>query len=153
MRKFLVLFSGLAFVAAAVAGCGDKLQQSLTRQQTQATAAKPVDYATLLSALRAAGVRAERGDEVEQPFLPLKGTMIKIGQEDVQVFQYSDAAQVAAQAARISPDGGTVGTSKIRWIGSPHFYKQDKLLVLYLGEDGKVLKALEAILGRQFAGK
>ncbi len=140
-------------MAAALTGCGDRLQQSLPRQQEQAPAGKPADYATLLSALRAAGVRAQRGDEVEQPFLSLKGTMIKIGEEDVQVFQYSDAAQVAAQAARISPDGGTVGTSKIRWIGSPHFYKQDKLLVLYLGEDGKVLKALEAILGRQFAGK
>jgi len=139
-------------MAAALTGCGDRLQESLPRQ-AQAPAGKPADYATLLSALRAAGVRAQRGDEVEQPFLSLRGTMIKIGEEDVQVFQYSDAAQVAAQAARISPDGGTVGTSKIRWIGSPHFYKQDKLLVLYLGEDGKVLKALEAVLGRQFAGK
>lgn len=79
--------------------------------------------------------------------------MIKIGDQDVQVFQYVDAAQVEAQAARVSPDGDTVGTSKIRWIGSPHFFKQDKLLILYLGEDEKVLKALEAVLGRQFAGK
>ena len=140
-------------MAAALTGCGDRLQQSLPRQQAQSPAAKAADYASLLSALRAAGVRAERGEEVEQPFLSLKGKIIKIGDQDVQVFQYPDAAQVEAQAALVSPDGSTVGTSKIRWIGSPHFYKQGKLFVLYLGDDGKVLKALDAVLGQQFAGK
>ena len=140
-------------MAAALTGCGDRLQQSLPRQQAQSPAGKAADYASLLGVLRAAGVRAERGEEVEQPFLSLKGKMIKIGDQDVQVFQYSDAAQVDAQAALVSSDGSTVGTSKIRWIGSPHFYKKGKLFVLYLGDDDKVLKALDAVLGRQFAGK
>jgi len=153
VRKFFPLISGLAIMAAALTGCGDKLQQSLPRQQAQSPAGKAADYASLLSALRAAGVRAERGEEVEQPFLSLKGKMIKIGDQDVQVFEYSEAAQVDAQAALVSSDGRTVGTNKIRWIGSPHFYKKGKLFVLYLGDDDKVLKALDAVLGRQFAGK
>ena len=79
--------------------------------------------------------------------------MIKLHGEDVQVFQYPNAAAVEAEAARVSRDGSTVGTTKLHWIGPPHFYKQGRLLVLYVGDESKVLKALEAVLGRQFAGK
>jgi hypothetical protein len=91
--------------------------------------------------------------EVEQPFLSVAGTMIKVQDEDVQVFQYSSAAEMEAQAALISRDGTAVGTRKIHWIGSPHFFKQGRVLVLYVGQDKKVEKALEAVLGRQFAGQ
>lgn len=79
--------------------------------------------------------------------------MIKVHGEEVQVFQYPHAAAADAQAALVSPDGSAVGTSKILWVGPPHFFKQGKLLVLYVGDNGKVLKALEAALGRPFAGK
>lgn len=79
--------------------------------------------------------------------------MIKVYGEDVQVFQYRSAAQAASQAAAVSADGGTVGTAKIQWAGAPHFYRTGKLLVLYVGEDRRVLKVLQAVLGAQFAGK
>lgn len=79
--------------------------------------------------------------------------MIKVRGEDVQVFQYSNAAAMDAQAALVSLDGSAVGTTKLHWVGAPHFYKKGKLLVLYVGDHDKVLKALEAVLGPQFAGK
>ncbi len=79
--------------------------------------------------------------------------MLKIGGEDIQVFRYSHAAAADAEAAQVSRDGNAVGTSKLHWIGSPHFYKKGKLLVLYVGDNITVLKALDAVLGRQFAGK
>ena len=153
MRKFFSLISLLSVVAASATGCGEKLPEIPPSKQAAVPAGRATDYASLLGDLRTAGVRAEPGGEVEQPFLSIEGKMIKIGDEDVQVFQYSEAAQADAQAALVSPDGSTVGTSKIRWIGSPHFYKRGKLLVLYLGDDAKVIKALDAALGRQFAGK
>ena len=79
--------------------------------------------------------------------------MIKVSGEDVQVFQYINAAAADAEAALVSPDGSAVGTSKLHWVGPPHFYKQGKLLVLYVGDNAKVLKALETALGRPFAGQ
>jgi hypothetical protein len=79
--------------------------------------------------------------------------MFKVQGEDVQVFEYSSAAELEAQAGLISRDGTTVGTTKIHWIGSPHFFKQERALVLYVGDDRNVLKSLEAVLGRQFAGQ
>ncbi len=111
------------------------------------------DTLTLLNALRALGIQVERVGEVEQPFLSVTGSMVQVNGEDVQVFAYPSAAKMEAQAARIALDGGTIGTSKIHWIGAPHFFKQGKLLVLYVGENGAIVRDLEAVLGRQFAGK
>jgi hypothetical protein len=112
-----------------------------------------MDRARLIESLRAAGAPVKRAGPVEQPFLSVGGTMIKVYGEDVQVFQYRSPAATEQQAAAISPDGGTIGTTKIHWIGLPHFYKNGRVLVLYLGDEPKVLKALEAVLGPQFAGK
>ncbi|HEX9444549.1 MAG TPA: hypothetical protein VGA73_10530 [Candidatus Binatia bacterium] len=111
------------------------------------------DYASFIDTLRASGVSVEPEGDVEQPFFSVQGMMIKVRGEDVQVFQYSSAAAADAEAAPISRDGGAVGTTKPHWIGAPHFYKKEKLLVLYIGDNDGVLKALEGALGRQFAGK
>ena len=79
--------------------------------------------------------------------------MIKVHGEDVQVFEYANAAAADAEAAPISRDGMSVGTRKIFWVGPPHFFKQGRLLVLYVGENEKVLGTLAAVMGPQFAGR
>ncbi|MFH0343847.1 MAG: hypothetical protein ACHBNF_17390 [Chromatiales bacterium] len=115
---------------------------------------KPVtDYPSLIDNLRAAGIIVKPEGEVVQPFFSVKGKIIKVGGEDVQVFQYSHETETDAQAIQVSPDGSTVGTTKIHWFGPPHFYKREKLLVLYVGDNEKVLKALEDVLGQQVAGQ
>ena len=90
---------------------------------------------------------------MEQPFFPVSGRLMEVHGEEVQVFQFADAVEVKAQAARISPTGTAIGTTKVQWIGPPHFYRTDRLLVLYVGGSGRVLKALETVLGPQFAGQ
>ena len=110
------------------------------------------DYASLVANLRAADARVEPGGKIDQPFLSVKGRLIKVNGEEVQVFQYRNAVQTDAQAALVSRNGRTVGTTKVHWLGPPHFYKREKLLVLYIGGNDQVLKVLEATLGRQFAG-
>lgn len=111
------------------------------------------DHASLLNKLRVAGVSVEPAGTVEQPFLSVSGKMIKVHGEDVQIFEYSSSTAMETETARIAPDGSGAGTRKIFWAAPPHFYKQGKVLVLYVGDNGKVKKILEAILGRQFAGQ
>jgi len=103
--------------------------------------------------LHAAGITVKLGGDVVQPFFSVQGKIIKIHGEDAQVFQYANEAETDAQSALVSPDGSAVGTSMLSWIGPPHFFKRGKLLVLYVGDNDKVLKALESALGRQFAGQ
>ena len=143
----------LLLLAVTSATCGGDLPVSTQAQQGKVAAGPVTDYASLIDKLRTAGVSVEPAGEVEQPFLSIIGKMIKLYDEDVQVFQYSSAAEMEAQAAPISRDGMAVGTRKIFWVGPPHFFKQGRLLVLYVGDNDKVLKALEAVLGRQFAGQ
>ena len=73
--------------------------------------------------------------------------------DDVQIFEYETAADADAEAALISPDGSTIGTSMITWVSTPHFYKKEKLIVIYIGEKPEVIKGLEEALGKQFAGR
>lgn len=140
-----LLAVGLILVAAAgPVACGTGLSAS----------DQPVtDYVSLIKNLGAAGAPVEDEGEVEQPFFAVKGRVIKVHGEHVQVFEYRSAADTDAQAALVSPSGSAVGTMKPHWMGPPHFYKKARLLVLYIGDNARVLATLEALLGRQFAGQ
>jgi len=109
------------------------------------------DYVSLVDALRAAGATVEPKTELEQPFFSVKGQMITVNGNNVQVYEYQDAA--AAEAQLISPDGSTVGTTKITFVALPHYYKAGKLIVLYVGQDRDLLGLLKDVLGSQFAGR
>ncbi len=153
MRLNQLCIGLLCAVAVGSATAGEKSPGSNQVQQKQLQRGPVTDSASFINSLRAAGAGAQAAGEVEQPFFSVTGQMVKVHGEDVQVFQFANPAAADAEAAPISPDGMGVGTSKIHWIGSPHFYKKEKLLVLYVGDNQKVLKTLEAQLGRQFAGK
>ena len=151
-RLFLSV-TGLLCVAAVGSATGGGKSPGTDQAQQKPSKSGPVtDYPSLIKSLRALGAGATAVGEVDQPFFSIRGGMIKVHTEDVEVFQYVTAAAVDAEAAPISHDGMTVGIRKIHWIGSPHFFKKGKLRVLYVGDNGKVLGSLEAVLGQQFAG-
>jgi len=152
--KLFLIAIWLVLISGGSTACGGTPPVSKPAQAGKSGDAIVTDYSSLVANLRASGVPVEAdGEEVDQPFLSVPGRIIKVHGEHVQVFQYSSATETDAQAALVSPDGRTVGTAKPFWIGPPHFFKKGKLLVLYLGDNGKVLKALETVLGPQFAGK
>jgi hypothetical protein len=110
------------------------------------------DYVSLIDNLRAADATVNPAGEVSQPFFSVKGQVIKVNGEDVQVFEYIDKAAAEAEAKLVSPDGSSIGTSMVSWIAPPHFYRAGRIIVLYVGESGSVLDALESVLDSQFAG-
>lgn len=111
------------------------------------------DYVSLIDQLRTAGATVELAGAVSQPFFSVKGQVIKVNGEDVQVFEYTDAAAAEAEAATVSPDGGSIGISMVTWVAAPHFYKTGKLIVLYVGDNQTIITTLETALGPQFAGR
>ena len=92
-------------------------------------------------------------ERVEQPFLFVKGQIIRIDEQDVQVFEYRTTHAAELDANKIDRTGSSTTTSMPMWIAPPHFFKTGRLIVLYVGEDQSVLQALVDILGPQFAGK
>jgi hypothetical protein len=111
------------------------------------------DYVSLVDTLRAAGATVEPKTELEQPFFSVKGQMITVNGNDVQVYEYQDADAADAEAQLVSPDGSTVGTTKITFVAPPHYYKAGKLIVLYVGQNGDLLDLLEDVLGSPFASR
>ena len=146
----------IGWVVVVTVGCatgGEKSIKSDQAQSKQSNGEPVTDYPSLIKSLRASGAGAAVVGDVEQPFFSIKGVMIKVYGEDVQVFQYANAAVADAEAAPISRDGMAVGMRKIFWVGAPHFFRKEKILVLYVGDNEKVLQSLTAVLGEQFAGR
>ena len=114
---------------------------------------KPTDLARLIDELRATGATASLSKErISQPFFSARGRIIHLNGQVVWVFSYASGTTAEKEAARISSDGMTIGHSKPSWLGTPHFYRQRRLIVLYLGDDSSILESLRRVLGQQFAG-
>ncbi len=120
---------------------------------TKEEPAKPAtDYASLVDNLRTAGATVEPAGEIIQDFFSVRAQVIKVNGDDVQVFEYSDKTAADTEAALVSPDGSSIGTSTPFWVGPPHFYKSGRIVVLYIGENNSVVNMLQNVLGNQFAG-
>ena len=76
-----------------------------------------------------------------------------VGTETIQMYEYADAKAMATDTSKVSPDGGSVGTSMMSWVGPPHFFKKGRILVLYVGNDQKTVDVLASAMGPQFAGR
>jgi hypothetical protein len=108
------------------------------------------DKASLIASLEKSGLTVTEEGSVEQPFLSVTGTSLKVDSEYIQVFEYPDEAAAQKDAAKIAPDGSIEGY-RIDWLGPPHFYRVGSMIVIYPGTDQKVLTALETALGKPFA--
>jgi hypothetical protein len=153
-------FVSLLFMALLVTACGESAQATVapTRPVEGPTPTAPVpnepdpDDVSLVAALQSADAPVERMGEVTQPFFAVTGQLLKVFDGEVQVFEYESETAAREQAALVSPDGSSVGTSMMSWVATPHFYHEGKWLVLYVGDDRAVIELLDTVLGRQFAG-
>ncbi len=110
------------------------------------------DYTRLVEDLKSTSTSAEPGESISQPFFTPQGQVIKLNDEDVQVFEYVSEEEVLKEAMRVSANGSSVGTTMITWIDTPHFYQSGKIIVLYVGNTPQVIEILTEVLGPQFAG-
>ena len=92
------------------------------------------------------------GEVLNQPFFSASSRVVEVNGERVEVIDYGDAAALEDEADRISPDGSSVGTTMMMWVGPPHFFWTESLIVLYVGESPTVIDALAKVMGPQFAG-
>ena len=93
------------------------------------------------------------GEVVSEGIFSVDGSVLEINGERVQVMDYGDAADLEDEVAGISPDGSSVGTHMVMWIGPPHFFRTETAIVLYVGESPTVIEALTKVIGPQFAGR
>jgi hypothetical protein len=82
---------------------------------------------------------AVANERVSQPFFSVPGRVTNINGAAVQVFEYSTPSAADVQASRVSADGAMIGTSKPSWMATPHFFKNGKLIVLYVGRNQTIV--------------
>jgi len=108
----------------------------------------------LVRALQQQGATVTRAGSLPQssyPFLSVSAQLLQVNGADVQVFEYASATRADSDASKVSPTGSPIGQSQVSWMDTPHFYKRDRLIVLYVGHSADVLRMLEAVLGAAFA--
>lgn len=108
----------------------------------------------LVNALRAKQLNVSVGGETS----PQRNGYFSVSSRDVTVsgallkaFEYETAGQADADAALISVDGQPNPTSQIGWISAPHYYKQGRLIVLYVGCAKNILQPLDELIGPAIA--
>ncbi len=157
MKRYLALISIFFMLTAWSTGCAGQQPPAsppLSPPPPVVSHGGPVtDYVSLIDNLRAAGATVEPAGEVTQPFFSVKGNVITVNGGRVQVFEYADTAAADTEAALVSPDGSSIGTTMVGWVAAPHFYKTGRLIALYVSDDTAVINVLEAVLGTQFAGR
>lgn len=115
------------------------------------------DQTSLIEHFRSLGYTVEEVGPIEQPFLQGAGTMLRISggslqqPAEIQVFNYESADAAESDASQIGPDGNP-RTAMITWIATPHFFRSEQVIALYIGDDQAVVDLLTQALGPQFAG-
>jgi hypothetical protein len=136
-------FLALAFLA--LTSCG----------RSEVTGPTPLtSIESLVAALHAQGAAVSRGAALipeSHPYFSGEAQTLLVNGENVIVFEYANRAAAEGDVAQVSPTGSGIGQSLITWIGPPHFYHRDTLIVLYVGSDAAVLGPLTAVLGEPFA--
>lgn len=111
------------------------------------------NFDDLVSRLESEGLLVELSGEISQEFFSVKGKIIRADNEDLQVFEYSSKAKADEEIKLVSPDGSGIGTVMVTWIATPHFYRTDTMVILYIGDNEKIISSLNDIIGPQFAGR
>jgi hypothetical protein len=108
----------------------------------------------LIRALLQQGATVNRASTVPRssyPFFSVSAELLQVNGTDVQLFEYASAARADSDASKVSPTGSAIGQSQVSWMDTPHFYKRDRVIVLYVGHSADVLRMLEGVLGKPFA--
>jgi hypothetical protein len=108
----------------------------------------------LAQSLRREGLTVSTNGEIspsKNGFFTVPAHQLLVDGERVAGFEYPTAERAAAEAALISPDAQPNPQARITWVSRPQFYRQLRLIGLYVGCSSKILAALEKSLGTPIA--
>mgnify|MGYP001161140288 FL=1 len=106
---------------------------------------------SLIEKLQEEGLAVEKAGDVDQPFFSVKGQIIQVNDDVLQVFEYDDLPTTMMEAALVSPNATSVGNIQVEWLDTPHFYHNGKMIIIYLGNDEDLKQTLEKTIGYTFA--
>lgn len=115
--------------------------------------AGPTSSATLdrfVRALRQQGLQVSLAGQIPPEvnrFFSVPAQQIRVNDGQVNAFVYASAQDAATEAAAISAEGQPSPTTRVTWVSTPRFYRQDALIVLYVGCATEIVQALQMTVG------
>lgn len=107
-----------------------------------------------LADLANAGAQVEAAPgRITKPYLAAPGMIARVNGQPVQLFEYADAAALAADVAGLAPNASSVDGVPLVWAAAPHFWRQGGLLALAVSNDEALVDLISRVLGPQFAGR
>ena len=122
-------------------------REPVTSRGAGVTASQPGGLTELVQTLRGAGAMASTVGHFEQPFFSVRGVIVEVEGVSLLVMEYPSEAARWLEARQIAPDGMLIGTRPVTWANSPNFWTWGKTIVLYLGEDTRMVSLLNKVLG------
>jgi len=138
-------YAVILVAVASILGCDED-----PGRPTSVPGAAGPETSQLILALRDLGATAEVIDIVPQGsgLLSAPATRVQVNGATVFVFEFPGVAEADAEARRVP---GILAVT--HWIAAPHFFRGNRLIVLYVGTDSGVLTPLQRLLGPPFAGQ
>jgi hypothetical protein len=139
MRRVLVAVSFVLPLLLLAVSCGSPVA--------------PTPSATLdrfVQALRQQRLSVNLGGEISPEvnrFFSVPAHQVRVNDTQVNAFVYATVQDAIAEAALISQDGQPSPTTRITWVSTPRFYRQDALIVLYVGCATEIVQALQITVG------
>ncbi len=147
----LLLLSTIT-LAPLAGGCGDNEPREPETSESGGSLEVGTPAYGVYNLLKASGNKVDVKGSVKQSFFAPTGRVLSVNDAEVQLFEFPSREAAEAAATSISPDGSTIGGKPATLNGTPHFYKTDRVIVLYVGSDATTLQRLGMALGGQFAG-
>ena len=141
-RKY-VLFALLIALSMVATACAP---QAAATDEAQLSEMAVQSTGDLVSALNDAGVEAQTGNSVTQPFFEMDGQIVQLEDAELQVFEFENEAKRQGVSELIR-DGSLVDESSEEFAGAPVFWADGSLIVMYLGDDPVVIESLNLIMG------
>jgi predicted small secreted protein len=144
-RTLLVLF---LLAMLALAGCSTP---SPTGEDAGEGGGAVESHDALAESLAAAGLEIQQNETLLDTFFPdTTAQFLTVNDQMIQTFEFPDATTAEAAAATVNEAGNIIGNITVDWVEPPHFYQSGRLIVLYAGQDGAILDALQSALGEPF---
>ena len=107
-----------------------------------------------VKALRDQGLTVTLGGQISPSvngFFSVPADEVRVNDSQVNAFVYPNASVAASEAALISKDGQPSPTARVSWVSTPHFYRHDEMIVLYVGCATEIVDALQKTVGTPVA--
>ena len=117
-----------------------------------------LDYKKFLALMEANGFVLEDEKPEENNWFSVSGKLIVIDGEPLYVYEYESSTAMEKDSKYVDSSGFSINNTdegrcaQIDWVATPHWFKKDLLIVLYVGENERMIGFLKETFGNVFAG-